>query len=64
MDLEIVSRLRMIFTDELGLEDAQLTDATAYNSLKAWDSLKHLQLISRMESEFDIEIEVRFHTAD
>lgn len=53
-----MATLRGIFREELGLQDEQLTDAVAYNSIEAWDSLRHLQIISRLEEAFGIEIEV------
>lgn len=53
-----VSTLRSIFCDELGLQDSDLLDSTAYNELQAWDSLTHLKIISRIEEAFSIEMEV------
>jgi len=39
----------------MGIPKDKLTDSIAYNSYPLWDSLKHLQLISELEEEFDIE---------
>lgn len=50
--------LRAIFREELGLEDRELVDSTAYNALEAWDSLTHLKIVSRIEEAFGIEMEV------
>lgn len=50
--------LRAIFREELGLEDRELVDSTAYNALEAWDSLTHLKIVSRTEEAFGIEMEV------
>ena len=50
--------LRSIFCEELGLEDSELSDSTAYNDLQAWDSLTHLKIISHIEEAFSIEIDV------
>lgn len=55
---DIDARIKQIFCDELGLEEGAVNDSTAYDSTDAWDSLKHLQLISRFEEEFGIEISV------
>jgi acyl carrier protein len=55
---DIDARIRLIFCEELGLEDSAVNDDTAYDSTDAWDSLKHLQLISRFEEEFGIELPV------
>ena len=58
MTEDIDARIRSIFCEELGLEDDTVTDATAYDSTEAWDSFKHLQLVSRFEEEFGIELPV------
>jgi acyl carrier protein len=55
---EIDSRIKSIFCDELGLDDGSVDDATSYDSTEAWDSLRHLQLVSRFEEEFGIELPV------
>lgn len=52
------ARILSIFCEELGLERDAVDDATAYDSTDAWDSLKHLQLVSRLEEEFGIELPV------
>lgn len=58
MDDAQLATLRTIFCEELNLEDKDLVDSTAYNSLEAWDSLTHLKIVSRIEEAFGIEMEV------
>ena len=55
---DIDTRIRHLFCEELGLEESIVNDETAYDSTDAWDSLKHLQLVSRFEEEFGIELSV------
>lgn len=47
-----------IFCDEIGIEVGTANDEMAYDSLKGWDSLKHLVIVSRLEEEFGLELEV------
>lgn len=58
MTEELDAKIKSIFCEELNLEEGAVGDATAYNSTEAWDSLKHLQLVSRLEEEFGIELPV------
>ena len=45
-----------VFCEVLAVDQSQVNDQTSYNSFPAWDSLKHLEIISRLEEEFGIEI--------
>ena len=54
----IDARIKQIFCEELGLAETAVNDTTAYDSTDAWDSLKHLQLVSRLEEEFGVEFPV------
>ena len=58
MTNDIDARIKSIFCEELGLTETVVDDTTAYDSTDAWDSLKHLQLVSRLEEEFGIEFPV------
>ena len=55
---DIDARIKSIFCEELGLEDSAVNDATAYDSTNAWDSFAHLQLASKLEEEFGIDLPV------
>lgn len=50
--------IKKIFCEILGVDESEVDDSTAYNSFRPWDSLKHLQLVSTFEDEFDIEFEI------
>ena len=40
----------------LGVDETELTDDSSPESVPAWDSLNHLNVILAMESEFGIEL--------
>ncbi len=50
--------VRKIFSEVLGIPEADVTDTLAYNSCVQWDSLKHLQIIAMLEDHFTIEIDM------
>ncbi len=54
------NNIKMMITDIMAavfeLENNLIDEKTSVESLEAWDSLKHLQLIVAIEEEFDIEI--------
>ena len=50
--------VKRIFCEVLGVDESDVDDNTSYNSFRPWDSLKHLQLVSMYEDEFDIEFEM------
>ena len=52
------TKVKQIFCDVLGVSESEITDDTAYNSCESWDSLKHLQIISELEDEFHIDLEM------
>lgn len=50
-------RLKKVFGEALGLASDVDVTALAYAQNPAWDSVAHMQLISALESEFDIMLE-------
>lgn len=58
MDKEQLDKIHEIFSEVMGVPKNELNDAIAYNSHPAWDSLKHLKLISKIEIAFDIEFDM------
>lgn len=46
-----------IFASALGIDRARVTDDLAYGSIKEWDSVAHMALISALEQECDVMIE-------
>lgn len=47
-------RLKKVFSAALGLAPEVDVTALAYAQHPAWDSVAHMQLVSALESEFDI----------
>jgi acyl carrier protein len=46
-----------IFAGALGIDRARVTDDLTYGSIKEWDSVAHMALISALEQEYDVMIE-------
>jgi len=46
------------FMDLFGLKPLDLNESLTYQSINAWDSVGHMELIARLESDFDIMIEM------
>lgn len=54
---EAESKLRAAFVEALGIPaDTQLESLT-YRGIKQWDSVAHMQLVSAIESAFDLMLE-------
>ena len=51
--LEVFEKLQEIFMDLLDDEEFQLSEDISMDTLKDWDSLMHISLISAVEDEFD-----------
>jgi len=47
-----------VFQEILGLEPQEITDDLAYETCDRWDSLKHLEIVSALESRFGIAVEI------
>lgn len=46
-------KLRTIFAESLGIEEAKVTEDLTYNSIPEWDSIAHMALISEIDDQFD-----------
>lgn len=46
-----------IFKKCFGLKDEELNGTLNYNSIQAWDSVGHMELIAELEEAFDIMME-------
>lgn len=46
-------KLRTIFAESLGIEEAKITEDLTYNSIPEWDSIAHMALISEIDDQFD-----------
>ena len=54
--LEVFEKLQEIFMDLLDDEEFQLSEDISMDTLKDWDSLMHITLISSIEDEFSLHI--------
>lgn len=50
--------IKNIFCQILGIKQKDFSDSIAYNSFDKWDSLRHLQIIAKLEETFDIDIDM------
>ena len=57
--LEVFEKLQEIFMDLLDDEEFQLSEDISMDTLKDWDSLMHISLISAVEDEFDIKFSMK-----
>ena len=46
-----------VFASALGIDRARVDDGLGYGSIKEWDSVAHMALISALEQEYDVMIE-------
>ncbi|WP_291270434.1 acyl carrier protein [Geothrix sp.] len=51
---ENLNKLQVCFTTALGVPAEVVTETLAYNSIREWDSLGHMNLMSELESVFDV----------
>lgn len=51
-------QIKRIFCEVVGLKESEVSDSTAYNSIEAWDSLKHLELVARFEDTYKFEMDM------
>ncbi len=49
--------IHTVFSNALGIELDQVSDALEYNTIKEWDSVAHMGLIAALEEAFDIMLE-------
>jgi acyl carrier protein len=46
--------LRQVLVDVLGLEVSAINETTSVDTVKQWDSLKHLNLVLALEEKFNV----------
>ena len=51
-----MEKLSALLTDLLGIDPAELDDATPFAELDGWDSLKYMRLVLGVESGFALEL--------
>ncbi|NLG32010.1 MAG: acyl carrier protein [Syntrophomonadaceae bacterium] len=49
-------RVKKIMAEILGIEQESISNETTPDTVKEWDSLKHMQLVLALEEEFSVEI--------
>jgi acyl carrier protein len=47
-------KLKSIFAETLGINEAQVVDKLEYNSIPEWDSIAHMALVAEIDDAFDI----------
>ena len=47
-----------VFIESFDLDENKLNDKLEYNSIEAWDSIGHMQIIAELEDIFEIEFEM------
>ena len=47
-----------VFIESFSLDEEKLNEKLEYNSIEAWDSIGHMQMIAELEDTFDIEFEM------
>lgn len=55
----IFERLNEVFRDIFDDESITVVDATTADDIEDWDSLMHINLVSAVEDEFDVEFEMK-----
>jgi len=56
---EITSKLKSVFQQVLEENDIIITREMTAQDIEAWDSLRHIQLISEVETAFGIKFKLR-----
>ena len=53
----IRAKLTEVMSSILGVDKSAITDDASMDTIKAWDSLKHMKLVIALEQEFSIEFD-------
>ncbi len=54
----MLEKIQSAFSEVFGVDSSIVTTETTINNLKEWDSLKHLQMIMKLESNFGVKFEM------
>jgi len=54
----ILKRIKIVISSVLNISKSEIHNKTSSDTIKSWDSLKHMNLIVGLEEEFDIEFSV------
>lgn len=52
------AKIQQIMADVFNISVDEITEESSQDTVEAWDSLKHLDLVVALEEEFDISIPV------
>ena len=55
--MDVDTRLRQVFADVFDVEPGSLVDDASPQSIEAWDSVGHLNLVLALEGEFGVQFE-------
>ena len=55
----VYAKLNEVFRDVFDDEDITVVDETTADDIEDWDSLMHINLVSAVEDEFDVEFEMK-----
>ena len=56
METDIDRRVRQLAVELLDVPEAEITSATSPETIEAWDSLQHLNLMMALEDAFGVEL--------
>jgi acyl carrier protein len=52
--MSVIERLKLVVSDVLELDPAEIDAAAGRETLAAWDSLAHLRIMGAVEEEFSV----------
>ncbi|MBK25575.1 MAG: hypothetical protein CME70_16380 [Halobacteriovorax sp.] len=54
----MLDKIQTAFSEVFGVDSSLVNTDTTINNLKEWDSLKHLQMIMKLEANFSTKFEM------
>jgi acyl carrier protein len=54
----MLDKLKEVFSDVLGADPSEVTMDTNIDSLLEWDSLRHLELVTNIETKFEVKFKM------
>ena len=57
MDKRIENKIKKIIADTFEISEAMINDETTTESIDDWSSLRHINLMSNLENEFNIKFD-------
>jgi len=53
--MNTAERVRKVVAEVLGIDPGRLRDDSGMNREASWDSVRHVAIVARLESDFDLE---------